>query len=390
MHKIALVLAIAAVGEGAVTLHLVRQLHLERDNAQTLQARVTELERKVPQPAAAGATFVAIPRQPTVSPFAGGNTNAPPPQAVASRGSVAPASAFMAGSFSSAAPPDQQQMREQINASMERQRALMRDPDYRDAMLMQQKMALKRQNAGLAKDLDLTAEQAERLVDTMAEQAMRSMENANFMGWGEQPDAAKMQELQRKAMEQQRSNEAELKAVLGAAKFREWQEYQALTGVRWEADRVRASLANAGVPLDDNLAKPLLKTLQEQQNKMLQQAAAKAGSTNSVVGARVVAGSGLTVVGPYGDPSPDVLKMQQDSIELMAAHQRRQREALAGVLTPEQLKVIEDEQTAELQMQRAQLRMMRAQQEAGGLDPSQGNNVGFFHDTMISTPSAPD
>ena len=45
MHKVALVLAIAAIGEGAVTLHLVRQLHEERENAQTLQARVTELER---------------------------------------------------------------------------------------------------------------------------------------------------------------------------------------------------------------------------------------------------------------------------------------------------------------------------------------------------------
>jgi hypothetical protein len=45
------------------------------------------------------------------------------------------------------------------------------------------------------------------------------------------------------------------------------------------------------------------------------------------------------------------------------------------VLTPEQLKVIEDEHNAELQMQRAQLRMIRAQQEAGLLDPAQGNVV---------------
>ena len=50
--------------------------------------------------------------------------------------------------------------------------------------------------------------------------------------------------------------------MLGDAKFREWQEYQSMAGVRWEADRARSSLANAGVPLDENLTKPLLKTLQ--------------------------------------------------------------------------------------------------------------------------------
>ncbi len=50
-----------------MTLHLVRQVHVERENAQTLQARVTELEQKAPQP---GATFIAMPTQPaTANPF---------------------------------------------------------------------------------------------------------------------------------------------------------------------------------------------------------------------------------------------------------------------------------------------------------------------------------
>ena len=67
--------------------------------------------------------------------------------------------------------------------------------------------------------------------------------------------------------------------------------------------------------------------------------------------------------------------MQEKSLEIMTQHQKRQREALARVLTPEQLKVVEDEQNAELQMQRAQLRIMRAQQEAGLLDPALGNGI---------------
>ena len=41
------------------------------------------------------------------------------------------------------------------------------------------------------------------------------MENDGPMVWSEQPDPAKMQEFQRKMMEQQSANETELKRALG-------------------------------------------------------------------------------------------------------------------------------------------------------------------------------
>ncbi len=87
--------------------------------------------------------------------------------------------------------------------------------------------------------------------------------------------------------------------------------------------------------------------------------------------------------------SPDMLKMQEQSLEMITQHQKRQREALASVLTPEQLKIIEDEHNAEQQMQRAQLRIMRAQQEAGLLDPAQGNSIGFVQEAVSIAPAAP-
>jgi hypothetical protein len=365
MSKIALVLAIIAIGEGAVTLHLVRQVRAERETAQTLQARVTELEQKAQQP---GATFVAAPTQPTAAnPFAIVRKSEPAP-AKAAAGNVAAAGNAMVGGFSTSGPiplstEDQAHMREQMQASMERHRTLLRDPEYREAMRAQQKMNLARSNPNLARDLDMTAEQLDRLYDVLAEQSMRAMENTSPM-WavnGERPDEAKLQEFHRRNMEQQRAN--------GEAKYREWQEYQSMAGVRWEADRVRTSLASAGVPLDENLAKPLLKSLHEQQMKMMQQQATAArASANVNVSAGLVTSSGWSAV-----TSPDVLKMQENSLEMMAQHQKRQRDALASVLSPEQLKIIEEEHNAEQQMQRAQLRIMRAQQEAGLLDPAQGS-----------------
>ena len=382
MTKIALALAIVAIGEGAVTLHLVNQLHAEREMSQLLQARVTQLESKAPQ-AAQGATFIAVPTQSTLSPFTTVKKDGAPP---------APAQQAIAGVITSsdvsvvnrAMPmaPDQERMREQVKQSMERQAALLRDPEYREAMLAQQKMGARQSNPNLARDLDLSPEQADRLFSTLAEQQLRAMETTSPMLWNEQPDPAKMQELQRKMMDQQRANEMEVKRVLGEAKFREYQEYQSLSGVRWEAERVRTALANAGMPLEENLTKPLLKTLQEQQQKMMQQMVSAAGPQNQLIAA---SGVGATVVTSSDGVSGNMIEMQEKSVELQAQHQKRQREALARVLTPEQLKVIEDEHKMELQMQRAQIKMMRAQQEAGLLDPAQG---GFVQGEAVTlTPS---
>jgi hypothetical protein len=391
MTKVALVLAIVAIGEGAVTLHLVNRLHEERESAQTLQARVTELERKVPQ-AAAGATFIAVPTQPTVSPFSVAKTDgapgSPPPQAIA--GVITASDGNVASRAMPVAAPDQERMREQIKQSIERQAALLRDPEYRDAMLAQQKVGLRQGSPNLARDLDLTPEQADRLFTTLAEQQLRSMESASPMMWGEQPDPAQMQEYQRKAMEQQRANDTELKRVLGEAKYREYQEYQSLSGVRWEADRVRTALANAGVPLEENLTKPLLKTLQEQQQKMMQQMASAAAAAGAQGSFMAVTGAAGAMVTTSDGTNVNMIEMQEKSLEFQAQQQKRQREALAHVLTPEQLKVIEDEHKTQLQMQRAQIKMMRAQQEAGLLDQS-GNSVGYIQEQAVTfTPPASD
>jgi hypothetical protein len=373
MTKIALVLAIVAIGEGAVTLHLVNQLRQERNSAQQLQARVTELESKAPL-AAPGATFIAVPTQPTVSPFTAARKDGAPPPPPAVAGVFTSANGVAVNSFAPVAP-DQEAMREQVRQGMERQAALMRDPEYRDAMLAQQKIGLRQSNPNLARDLDLTPEQADRLFSTLAEQQMRQMENTNPWVMGEQPDQAKLQEFQRKMTQQQTANENELKRALGDAKYREYQEYQSLTGVRWEADRLRTTLANAGVPLDDSLTKPLMKTLQDQQQKLVQQMTATpataGAATNSIVAVGALNASFISDNGS----TPDLVQMQEKALDFQAQHQKRQRDALAHVLTPEQLKVIEEQHNTDLQMQRAQLRMMRAQQEAGLMDPAQNNVV---------------
>lgn len=364
MHKIALVLAIAAVGEGLLALHLVRQLHEEREGAQALQARVTELERRAPQ-GAAGATFVAVPSQPVTSPFSAVTRSAPVqaqlPQAVATTA------------------PTGQDLREQMSAAMERQRTLLKDPEYREAMQTQQKMLLKQQNPDVARDLNLTPEQVDRLFGTLAEQSLRSMDNVS--AWDQQADPATAREMSRKMQEQQNANETELKNMLGDTKYREWMEYQNTAPARYEAARLRGLLADAGVPLDQSLAKPLQKVLLEHQKveqQRMQQYFAQQGSANTAkIG--FVAGDLRSAVGPA-----------PNSEEHMEEMQRRQRDKLARVLTPEQLKVIEDEQTAQVQLQRVQTKLMRAQAEAVGGDPAQNDTAVYFAPNATVEPAVDD
>ena len=350
MRKIALVLAIAAVGEGLLALHLVRQLHEEREGAQALQARVAELERRAPQ-RTAGATFVAVPTQPAAAPFATVNPNAPAPAQLAP---------VVASNVANG-----QDLREQMNAAMERQRNLLRDPEYREALQTQQKIMLMQSNPDIARDLNLTADQVDRLFGALAEQSLRSMETVST--WEQQANQATPQELQRKALELQSANEAELKSVLGDAKYREWMDYQNTAPSRYEAARLRGLLANAGVPLDPSMAKPLLKILQEHQKveqERLEKYVATQGSATSANVGYFAAGPGQNVV--------QLMTNNEDSLEKT---QRRQREGLARVLTPEQLKVIEDDQNAQLQMQRVQSQLIRAQQTAVGADPAQNTFV---------------
>lgn len=368
MRKIALVLAVAAVGEGLIALHLVRQLHAERENVQSLQARVAQLEQASSQ-RAAGAMFVAVPTQPPASPFTVDGQSAP---AQPAPGATNLTSAANASVPSNAPVLDRQQMREQMTAAITRQRTLLQDPEYREAMLSQQKMMLMRSNPDVAKELDLTADQKDRLFGTLAEQSLRAMESVNMRE--EPPDPTKLQELQRQAAEQQRANEAELRAVLGDAKYNEWQEYQATGGVRWEATRLRTSLANAGVPLDESLAKPLMKVLQEQQKQEMQRLEQYAANQP-----RAANRGFFTAVS-----GENVVQLMTNSVESLEKTQRRRREALAALLTPEQLEVIDDEHNAELQMQRAQERLMRAQQAAGGLDPTLAPAISYAAEPAVT------
>lgn len=340
MKKVVLMLAATSVALGAVTLHLARELRGQRAAALELETRIAELERNAA-------------RAPTTapSPF-----TAPEPSAPS-----APAPAMAAPSLNSAPPPaigarvqptnlsKEEQMR-MVRESMERQRALFRDPEYREAMRLQQKAMLPSMYPDLAAELELTADETDALMSLLADQQVRSLERDRPFFEG-QADPAMLQEAARNQQEQQTVMDNEIRDLLGEDKWRAWNEYKATMGVRHEVTQLRTTLAMNGAPLEDGQVKALQRVLLEAQQRQLEEW--RRSAQHSPIPAERSAHS-----------ADQHLALQEDALRRQRKHNEELRDALKSVLSDAQLRHVAQQHDAQLKLQEAHLRMMRAQAEA--------------------------
>ncbi|HEX7013057.1 MAG TPA: hypothetical protein VF161_09925 [Steroidobacteraceae bacterium] len=346
MGKAVLLLLITSVSFALTSVHLVRQLRAERAQAAQLQARIEQLEKASRASAAPPATpadttvfeppSAQTPKEPTSEPPkpVGLISLAPP------SGRLAPASALRS---------DEERAR-MLKEHMERQRALLKDPEYREAMLAQQKASLSRMYPDLAEEINLTDDEAERFATLLAEQQLRSMEMG--MAWSTQPESpAEAEERLRRFREQEKANQAELEQLLGAQRYQAWKEYQETLGARYQVNELRSLFAAQGVPLQEELTKPLMSAMADEQRREMEEAA------------RVFATSGRTQASVSSRGLVPMLGLDEGSAERLAQSQRRVREALSPYLTAEQLEVLEAEQETQLELHRASLRVMRKQAE---------------------------
>jgi hypothetical protein len=344
MKKIVLLLTATSLALGAVTLHLVRELRSERAAGLELKMRIAELERAHARPPTPPASpFASLERAgPSLSATTPTET-APPPTSVGRAplvASVMPANV------------DKDERVRMMRASMERQRALLRDPEYREAMRLQQKAMLPTMYPDLAAELELSAEQTDALMSLLADQQVRAMEHERPFFEG-QPDAATLQELARNQQEQQAAMDNEVRDLLGENTWREWSEYKATMGVRHEVSQMRTTLALNGAPLEDSQVKPLQRALLEAQQRQIQE------WNRNATSASVVLDRSARTANQH-------LAWQEQALGRQREHNAQLRDALKSVLTDAQLRHIEQQHSAQLKLQEAHLRMERAQAEAEG------------------------
>jgi hypothetical protein len=231
MKKLVALLAITLITVGAGTIYLWRQLDAERVVNADLQARLKAMESMQQSFAAAFATRA----QPA--------TSTADPQAAA-----APAD-----------PARQAAARRPMEAIISRARENLATPQGQQAVSGILRSILPRALPDLAKELNLSPAEAEKLMELLAKQ-----QNAQI---GQLAGGGSVQDMIANAEQIRQANEAEIAAQLGG-KYPQWQEYQATLPMRQQVNQLQTTLSATGNQLSDSQTKPLIAALSAEQKRI--------------------------------------------------------------------------------------------------------------------------
>lgn len=251
LKKLVAVLAATVLVTSIVAAYLWLELRTEREQNRELAARVAALESA--QLAQASMPRPLEPLAPPVAAVTG-------PQAAA--GQTVPASA--------AEPAAREQPdRRGANPLIAGLREAVSSPEGREFARSMMRGMLPRQYPDLARELDLTQQEAEQFFDLLAKhQDALGVDSMGLLAGGVQDPAAR-QEMQRRLVEKQQANEAELAAMLGS-RYPKWQEYQSTAVARREVNELRAALSSSN-PLSEAQSKALITALAAEQARIQQE-----------------------------------------------------------------------------------------------------------------------
>jgi hypothetical protein len=336
MRHATLLFGVATLAFGSASAYLLQEVREERERSTALQARVQELEQARARPSP------FRPSRPT--PSAVGNDSKrtvasaePPVAALAAAPSAAISQAIQTSPQPAMSPRNR---RNEIERQL---KLLQEDPEYRAAMRTQQRMQMSRQYSDVGQALQLQPDEADKLLDLLAEQQLRQMENRPPFNEG-QPDPAAMQEWQRKQQEQRRQNESEVAALLGSAKAQEWQSYQKTMPARTQVRELSTMLASSSNPLRQEQVQPLVDAIAAEQQRRSTELPRPA--------VRSADGRPATPM--------DRTAMMEENLKRVEQYNQRMHDAAALHLSSQQLERFDQILKQQLEMQRANLSMMRA------------------------------
>jgi hypothetical protein len=216
LKTLAAVLTIGVLATGVVAVRQWQSLNEELAQGAQLRERVTALEA-----AQLAATTTAPPTPLPVAPV---------PQ---------PAPATVPTTAAANPPPDAASAPAKAPATLAQ--AVLANPQAMEMTRSMMRMMLPQQYPDIARDLNLSAAEVEKLFDTLARQQMDLGMGSMDLFAGGELDPAAMQQMERKMEQQQKANDAELAAQLGS-KFPQWQEYQGTVAARQQVEQLQAAL----------------------------------------------------------------------------------------------------------------------------------------------------
>ena len=140
---------------------------------------------------------------------------------------------------------------------------MMKDPAMREMMREQQKAAVNLMYGGLFKEMNLSAEEKDRLKEILTDSQMKNVENAGGFFGGKDGASEDMQKLTADA---KKRTEAEIRALLGDERFAQYQDYQKNMGERMQLDQFKTRLASENLALQEPQAAQLLQIMKEEKS----------------------------------------------------------------------------------------------------------------------------
>lgn len=325
-----------AVVTSSMSVVLWRDLRTARQANTELRTQLTEA-RSVALTPAAVAPVVANPE-----PAAAAAT-------VAASTSSAPASAPVR--------PASQSTAAMIENSMNLERDLMKNPEYRKLRLAQTRVNMERNYPGLAEELGLSEKEADRLFDLLAEHQTAMSAESQLIGLNGTQDQAAVQEMIRRQQAMQREQEESIRNMLGG-KYSQWQEYQQTRPARSRVTSMGSQLAQAGMPLTEAQTKALTSAMIAEQQRQRQDALLTARSQ------------------PINPADPDArARALEETMKRTEENNRRTLEAAAPHLNARQLAALREQNEQQAAMLRISMQMQAERERLQPQGQSQGISV---------------
>lgn len=249
------------------------------------------------------------------------------------RARLASASQAKVASDSPPPPPaakitSQAALEAQLTESIRKQKALLDDSGYKQGRIAELVATLKARNPLLARELGISEQQANAILEILAEGQLRqdALTMDLITANGIQPDAAAMEEMKRAQEAQQQERDNTLLAMLGPAKFEQLQDIEHTRVARTRIVNIRTVMQQAGEPLTEDQELKLTRVVGDQQKREERES------------------QDLRRSGPI---SPSML------VDRAAEGDRRILEAAAGILSARQLEAMRNRFEQRQAMERA-------------------------------------
>jgi hypothetical protein len=328
---------------GIVSVNLWRELRAERQVISELRAQLRQ------QPVAATAAATPLP---------GFQASARPPDDAP--GQQEPAA--LIASSTDARPPAANATANTVNLVVE-QRELMKDPEYRRAMLAQLRLTLPQTYPGLIEEMGLTEDQANALFDLLAEQQLEQTALMTpLSGDGSQRNQEQVREYSERSQDLTRQRDEKIAALLGNTGRERFKAYEATRPARMQAQSMQRTLESAGAPLRPEQMRALTDAYVNEQQRQQEDLLSMMRATN------------------VGDAAEQQMQAQGE-------RNRRLVEAMRPHLTLQQIERLQATLDQQLAMNRASSRLLRERLEAQ-VQPGQEPRSVIIQSAPIQPPPA--